>query len=254
MPGLTRTLSLLTALFASSSIAAPRPDAVARALADPGRAAHRPADSRRHPGELIRLSGVREGHRVLDLIPGDGYWTRIFSKIVGPRGRVYAVWPQAYAKLAMGNVATLRQISASPAYGNVVTQVQPTTELNAPEPLDLIWTVQNYHDYADPFMGRPGPETLARAAYRLLKPGGVFMVIDHASAPGRGLADTDTLHRIDAQLVVRQAKAAGFVLAGQSGVLVNRADPLTIKVFDPRIRGRTSQFAYKFVKPSARGW
>src|SRR4051812_36338860 len=68
-------------------------DLVARALADPGRAAQRPADARRHPGELVRLAGVRPGQRVLDLIPGDGYWTRIFSKIVGPQGRVYAVWP-----------------------------------------------------------------------------------------------------------------------------------------------------------------
>ena len=154
---------------------------------------------------------------------------------------------EAYAKLAAGNVATLRQISAG--YGNVVTQVQPSTDLAAPEPLDLVWTSQNYHDYADPFMGRPGPESLARAAFRLLKPGGVFIVIDHRAAPGRGEADTDTLHRIDPQVVLRQARAAGFVLAGESKVLANPADPLTIKVFDPKVRGKTSQFAFKFVKP-----
>jgi predicted methyltransferase len=240
---------LLAASFASALIAAPQPDPIARALADPGRAMHRAADPRRHPAELIRLSGLRDGQKVLDLIPGDGYWTRIFSRVVGPRGKVYAVWPLAYAKLAEGNVATLRQISASPAYGNVVTQVQPTTSLAAPEPLDLVWTAQNYHDYADPFMGKPGPEALARAAFRLLRPGGVFMVIDHASAPGRGLADTDTLHRIDPQLVLRQAKAAGFVYAGSSKVLLNPQDPLTIKVFDPKVRGHTSQFVFKFVKP-----
>ncbi|MDB5721630.1 MAG: hypothetical protein JWP15_2248, partial [Alphaproteobacteria bacterium] len=199
--------------------------------------------------ELIRLSGDREGQRVLDLIPGDGYWTRIFSSIVGPRGKVYAVWPELYAKLAMGNVATLRGLSASPEHANVVTLVQPGNALTAPEPLDLVWTSQNYHDYADTFMGSPGPEALARAAYKVLKPGGIFMVIDHQAAPGRGMADTEALHRIDPQIVLRQARAVGFQLAGSSKVLINPQDPLSIKVFDPRVRGHTSQFAFKFRKP-----
>jgi predicted methyltransferase len=220
------------------------------ALADPGRAAQRGADTRRHPAELVALADLRPGQRVLDLIPGDGYWTRIFSKMVGPRGRVYAVWPEAYGKLAMGNVAQLRAMSASKDYANVVTQVQPTVNLAAPEPLDVVWTSQNYHDYNDKFMGNPGPESLARAAYRLLKPGGIFIVIDHDAAAGHGMGDTESLHRIERATVVQQAKAAGFRLAGESAVLRNPADPLTIKVFDPSIRGHTSQFALKFRKPA----
>jgi predicted methyltransferase len=223
--------------------------ALARALSSPARTSDRAADARRHPAELISFAGVREGQRVLDLIPGSGYWSRIFSKIVGPHGRVYAVWPEAYAKLAATNVAQLRAMSASPDYANVVTQVQPTTDLTSPEPLDLVWTSQNYHDYSDPFMGSPGSDSLARAAFRLLKSGGIFMVVDHASAAGRGVADTNTLHRIDPQMVRRQAQAAGFVFAGESRILINPADPLTIPVFDKSIRGHTSQFALKFRKP-----
>src|SRR3954447_5412412 len=107
-----------------------------RALADPGRNAQRGADARRHPAELVALADLRPGQRILDLIPGDGYWTRIFSRMVGPKGRVYAVWPQAYARDAMGNVQQLRSLSK--AYGNVVTAVEPTTNLTAPEPLDVI--------------------------------------------------------------------------------------------------------------------
>jgi predicted methyltransferase len=244
-----KIIAAAAVLVSAGGAAGQRPDLVTRALADPGRAAQRAADARRHPGELVRLAGVRPGQRVLDLIPGDGYWTRIFSKIVGPQGRVYAVWPEAYGKLAMGNVAALRQMQASRDYANVVTMVQKTTELAAPEKLDLVWTSQNYHDYFDPFMGKPGGISLVRAAYRLLKPGGVFIVIDHRSAAGRGTADTDTLHRIDPQVVLREAKAAGFVLAGESKALANPADPLTNKVFDPKVRGRTSQFVLKFRKP-----
>jgi predicted methyltransferase len=249
LPRLTRISWLLAAAFATSSVAAPRPDPVARALADPGRAMHRPADARRHPGELIRFSGLREGQKVLDLIPGDGYWTRIFSKVVGPRGRVYAVWPQAYAKLAMGNVATLRQISASPAYANVVTQVQPTTNLTAPEPLDLVWTSQNYHDYPDAFMGHIDPSVLNRAVFAMLKPGGTWFIIDHAAAPGAGMNDTERLHRIDPAIVRRQVVAAGFEYLGESRVLANPADDHRRTVFDPAIRGHTDQFVMRFRKP-----
>jgi predicted methyltransferase len=85
--------------------------------------------------------------------------------------------------------------------------------------------------------------------FKRLKPGGVFMIIDHMAKPGRGLADTEELHRIDPALVREQAEAAGFKFAGESKVLENPRDPLDIPVFDKSIRGHTSQFAYKFVKP-----
>ena len=224
--------------------------ALDQALADPARKAEREAaDERRKPGPLIALAGVKPGDKVLDLIPGSGYWTRIFSKIVGSDGKVYAVWPQAYARMATGNVATLRQLSADKSYGNIVTEVQPTTMLTAPEPLDVVWTSQNFHDYPDEFMGKGDPAALARDAYEILKPGGTFMVIDHAARPGRGLADTDTLHRVDPATVRKIVEGAGFRFAGESGVLVNPDDPLDIPVFDKSIRGQTSQFAFKFVKP-----
>src|SRR4051812_21812909 len=125
-------LALAAALCASCKKAeAPRAfsqDALNRALADPERAKQRDAaDERRKPGLLIALAGVKPGDKVLDLIPGSGYWTRIFSKVVGPEGKVYAVWPQAYASEATGDIATLKKLSADKYYGNIVTEVQPTT-------------------------------------------------------------------------------------------------------------------------------
>lgn len=255
MAGMQWTRSILSAVLIASAAcanAAPMSEAsvVTRSLADPGRAFQRSDDARRHPAELIALSGVRPGWRVLDLIPGSGYWTRIFSMIVGPKGKVYAVWPEAYGKLAKGDVEKLKAIAADPHYSNVTVEVQPSVELSAPEPLDLIWTSQNYHDYGDPFMGKRGTAAFANMAYRLLKPGGTFIVIDHKSAAGHGTADTDTLHRIDPETVVKEAKAAGFEFAGKSDVLLNPKDPLTIAVFDKSIRGHTSQFAFKFRKPA----
>ena len=145
---------------------------------------------------------------------------------------------------------TLRQLSADKYYGNIVTQIQPGTTLTAPEALDVVWTSQNFHDYPDEFMGKGDPSALARDAFKILKPGGTFLIIDHRAKPGRGLADTDTLHRIDPAEVRKIVEAVGFRFAGESKVLDNAADPLDIPVFDKSIRGRTSQFAYKFVKPA----
>lgn len=243
---LIAVLAAAAAFVPSSAIAAPQSN-LARALADPGRAAQRGTDARRHPAELVALADLKPGQRILDLIPGDGYWTRIFSRMVGPQGRVYAVWPQAYAREAMGNVQQLQQLARQ--YGNVTVQVQPSNALSAPQPLDVVWTADNYHDYNDKFMGSPGSLSLARSAFRILKPGGLFIVIDHAAAAGRGDRDTESLHRIERAAVIRQATAAGFRLVGESQVLRNAKDPLTIKVFDPRVRGHTSQFALKFRKP-----
>jgi predicted methyltransferase len=233
------------AAFATSVTAAP--SLLQRSLADPARAAQRGADARRHPAELVALADLKPGQRVLDLIPGDGYWTRIFSRMVGPKGRVYAVWPQAYARMATGNVQQLKDIAKQ--YGNVTVQVQPTAALTAPEPLDVVWTSDNYHDYNDKFLGTPGSLSLARAAYRLLKPGGLFIVIDHSAATGHGLTDTETMHRVERAQVIREATSAGFNLTGESNALRNPADPLNIPVFDPKIRFHTSQFALKFRKP-----
>jgi predicted methyltransferase len=248
LPTIVLAALAMTESIASASTASAR-SVIDRALRDPARGKDSQQDARRHPADLVALAHAGRGQRVLDLIPGGGYWTRIFSRIVGPTGHVYAVWPAAYARLAARDVAALRQNAASPAYRNLTVAVQPRALPTAPLPLDIVWTSQNYHDYADTFLGRPGPEALARDAFRLLRPGGYFIVIDHRSAAGRGMADTDTLHRIDPALVRRQAAAAGFVFAGESRVLANASDPLTVKVFDPSIRGRTSQFAFAFRKP-----
>jgi predicted methyltransferase len=235
----------------TAAIATPAgiPSPVAAALADPGRAAQAGADARRKPGELVAFSGLKAGDKVLDLIPGDGYWTRIFSKLVRPQGHVFAVWPKNYAEVAQGNLATLRQIAASPDYPNVTVEVQPGTKLTATEPLDMVWTSQNYHDYPDEFMGRADPAELNKAVFAMLKPGGTFLIIDHAAAPGSAMRDTDTLHRIDPATVRQQVEAAGFEFVGDSPVLANPADDHTLKVFDPKVRGHTDQFAMRFRKP-----
>lgn len=221
------------------------PDYVAAAVADPGRAADAKDDERRHIAEIVAFSGVKPGDKVLELVPGSGYWTRVFSSIVGADGKVYLAVPAPMEKYS-------EETKALPAaLGNTELLMQPADALAAPAPVDVVFTAQNYHDYPNEFMGPTDPAVLNKAAFDALEPGGVYIVIDHVAEAGSGVRDTDTLHRIDPALVKQQVEAAGFEYVGESEVLRNPADDHTLKVFDPAVRGRTDQFVYKFRKPAA---
>jgi predicted methyltransferase len=245
----TSATSLAVAgLVVSAALAHPQhakaiPDYVAKAVADPGRAEDAKIDERRHGAELVAFAGVKPGDQVLELVPGGGYFTRIFSKVVGPKGHVYAAVPSPMQKYA-------DKTKALPdSYPNVEVLMQPAAELTTPKPVDVAFTSQNYHDYPDKFMGPTDPAILDKAVFDALKPGGTFIVIDHVAEAGSGLRDTDTLHRIDPAIVKQQVLAAGFEFVGESDVLRNPADDHKVIVFDPAIRGHTDQFAYKFRKP-----
>ena len=108
-----------------------------------------------------------------------------------------------------------------------------------------------YHDLHTALI-QAGGATAAdfnRAVYEWLKPGGSYVIIDHAAADGSGTSDTQALHRIDPASVREEVEAAGFVLDAQSTLLAKKTDPHSIKVFDPSIKGETDRFAYRFVKP-----
>lgn len=240
---------LLTAAVAAAELA-PAPANIAAAVADPGRPADdRKADALRHPAEVVAFAGVRPGDSVADLVPGGGYFTRIFSKAVGPTGHVYAIVPAEIAKQFPKSVDAVQAIAADPAYANVTVLIEPIDAVSAPRPLDLVWTSQNYHDFHDPFMGPADLGKVNAAVLAALRPGGVYLVLDHVAAAGSGLRDTNTLHRIDPQVVRAEVTAAGFVLEAHSDLLNNPGDTHVEKVFDPSIRGRTDQFIFRFRKP-----
>ena len=224
------------------------PAYVSAAVADKGREADRDADARRHLAEVVAFSGVKSGDKVVDLIPGGGYFTKVFSKIVGPKGHVFMIWPNEYAKEAQPDPVK-NQGLARTGYPNTSVILQPGAAFATSEPIDLVFTAQNYHDYPDKFMGKLDPVAFDRQVFKALKPGGVFLVVDHTAEAGSGLRDTDTLHRIDPAIVKKQITDVGFVFEGESKALRNPADDLKKRVFDKAIRGHTDQFIYKFRKP-----
>src|SRR4051794_7669269 len=140
--------------------------AVAAALANPARATDVPTDARRKAGQLLTFSQVKTGDVVVDLIPGNGYFTRLFSKIAGPKGHVYALWPVEYAREAGSNVTDMEKMSRTKDFSNVTTIAdQPAAKFSVPQPIDVMWTSQNYHDYPDKFMGSVDPVAFDRAVF-----------------------------------------------------------------------------------------
>jgi len=132
-----------------------------------------------------------------------------------------------------------------------VTYAAPIDAARYPEPLDLFWISQNYHDLKDSFMGPVDMTAFNRAVYAALKPGGIYVVLDHVAAKGAPADVTETLHRIEPDIVRREVEAAGFKLDSESSLLANPSDPHTADPFDPSIRGRTDQFIMRFRKPNS---
>ncbi len=197
----------------------------------------------------MAFAGVKPGDTVVDFIPGGGYFTRIFSRVVGPNGQVIALVPETMAKAHPAGGATVMAIAANPAYGIVSVGVGPLAELTGLGPVDVVWTSQNYHDLHNPALPATTASMLDRLVFSALRPGGVYMIEDHAAETGSGVRDAGTLHRIGEAFVKDEVEGVGFTFEAESAVLHNPADPHTLKVFDPAIRGHTDQFLLKFRKP-----
>lgn len=216
------------------------------AVADPRRPdADRQRDALRHPAEILAFAGVQLGMRVADVGPGGGYYTRLFSVAVGDAGRVVAI--------DRPNAAPDRPrpiLAVAPQYPNMIVVQAGYQGWTAPEPLDAVFVSQIYHDWFYPQLG-VSAEQINREVFAALKPGGVYVIIDHAAPDGTAI-DTNpqtSLHRIDRAQVIREVTAAGFVLDGESQVLRNPEDNRSVRVFEGDIRGRTDQFVLRFRKP-----
>ena len=202
--------------------------------------------------ELIRFARVGAGSTVIDVYPGDGDWTRLFSDIVGPEGRVYSFVPAEVAHFKNDPVGRMRTLAKEPGRENVEAVSADLVAMpEAMQRADVLWLHLFYHDLHTALIQAKGATAadFNRAVYERLKPGGRYVVVDHAAAAGVGTNDTQSLHRIDPASVRKEIEAAGFTLVAESSMLANKDDPHSIKVFDPSIKGETDRFAYRFVKP-----
>jgi predicted methyltransferase len=189
-------------------------EAIAAAIADPTRPpTDTSRDANRKPAETLTFAGVKPGDKIGDYAAGAGYFTRLFAGVAGPKGHVYASVPSAllqYPNIVKG-IAELQKY----AVGHPNVSVNFASAIDAaryPEKLDLFWISQNYHDLKDPFMGPVDMAAFNRAVYEALKPGGIYIVLDHVAAPGSPDNVTDTLHPSSPPLYGARSRPQGSSL------------------------------------------
>jgi predicted methyltransferase len=219
---------------------------IAQAVADPSRPkADIDKEAIRKPAETLAFAGVRPGMVMGEFFPGGGYFTRMLSDIVGPKGHVYGIENAGWK----GAVAADQAAIATGKLANVSIEGLPFGTVSFPRPLDLVWVTQNYHDLKVAAFGHVDTLAFDRAVFAALKPGGIYFVLDHQAPPGTDDAAISRLHRIEKAQVIREVTAAGFRLAAEGTFLHRADDDHTLPIFDKRVQGRTDQYALRFVKP-----
>ncbi|MEE2526578.1 hypothetical protein V0U79_09380 [Hyphobacterium sp. HN65] len=230
-------------------------DHISAAVNDPSRPESETArDAGRHPADVLTFAGVQPGWRVAELGAGSGYYSRILSSAVGADGEVIS---ENMDWLIQRFPSTDEAISSlASERSNVTRLVTPTASVleGYENELDAAFMMLIYHDQTWQPEGIPTPTAEDRAAmnrsiYDALRPGGVFLVVDHRAEDGTGDSMAGVHHRIDEAFVREEVLAAGFELVAESDLLANPDDSRTTSVFDPSIRGNTDRFVLLFRKP-----
>ena len=243
--------SLLTApLSVRAATAAPAD--VAAAVTLPSRSADNvKLDESRKPAELLNFFGLEQGMSVIDLFGGNRYWAELIAPAVGPSGKVY-VWEPTQFFDDKAKAAFAAFEAQSPNASIMATPFEaPQLPVNY---ADFMLINLSYHDVywenAKYGVKHMEPDPLLNAIYASMKPGGVVGVVDHTAVAGGNTREVvDKLHRIDPEVVKADFKRAGFVLEAESDMYRNVGDDHSLLVFDPKIRGKTDRFVFRFRKP-----
>ncbi|HEX4023118.1 MAG TPA: hypothetical protein VHX52_00195 [Steroidobacteraceae bacterium] len=230
------------------------PAYIQAAVADSSRPdSDRMRDVNRKPAEVLAFAGIKPGEKIGELMSMGGYYTRLLCRIVGDSGHVDTVnFTMHMPPPPPGASGRPRREMPAPAplgCNNVTNTMEAASDLMLPSDLDVVWTTENYHDFHNAMLGSPDMMAFDMAVYNALKPGGEFIIEDHAAAAGTGTSDTSTLHRIDPAQVKKEVEAVGFKFVGQSNVLHNPNDNHTQMVF--KMADKTDRFLFKFRKPGA---
>ena len=252
-------------------------------VAEPDRsAADRTNDVRRKPAQLLAFIGVQPGMEALDVFTGGGYTTELLARAIGPEGMVYGQYqprdpgkdapkpaapeggsaspatpatstPAASAprrtpadlladrerELQAAHVAAAPIVPVAARYDN------PIPPVLTPGKLDLVTLMFNYHDTG--FLG-VDRAAMNRAIFAALKPGGLYVIADHAGRSGTGISESGTLHRIEESFLIGEVLAAGFKLVDEGMFLHNPNDPHDQNTPNPP--QPKDEFVLKFVKPA----
>lgn len=243
--------AVLLACTLSSRAAEPESMALASAVvaAEDRSEQDRALDAGRKPAELLAFLGIQPGWVVADLGAGGGYTTELLQRAVGPKGLVYGQNSKQLLEMFLEKPWSARL--AKPVMQGVVRLDRNFDDPFPPDvrPLDAVTMILFYHDTVWLGVDRAA---MNRAVFSALKPGGVFLIVDHSARLGDGTSVTDTFHRIEESAVIAEVQAAGFALDGSPGFLHN-PDDMRDWNDSPRAagdrRGTSDRFVLRFRKP-----
>jgi predicted methyltransferase len=222
-------------------------------LADPGRpAADKNDDAARKPAEVLAFAQIRPGETILEMEAGRGWYSDILSSAVGTTGKLIVQYPPQFN---YGDPAFKARTDAGRLKNATIT-VTPFDKLQAADnSVDkVLWILGPHEVYFTPRNAQAGvlgdPQKTYAEIVRVLKPGGLFIAMDHAADAGAPNSIAQTTHRIDPAVVLAAAKAAGLQFIDKSEVLANPSDDRTKMVFDATVRRHTDQFLFRFRKPN----
>jgi predicted methyltransferase len=230
-------------------------DRYSDAVAHAGRtAADLKRDELDHPAEVLRLAGIRPGMAVVDFLAADGYYSELLSYIVGPKGHVYLLNNTAYDQWSDNEWETRLLGKRLP---NVEHRTIDVQYLGFPaHSIDAILLIKVYHDlYWQPNRGpwpKIDPDAVLTEIARVVKPGGIVLLVDHSAQPGTGSTQAGTLHRIDEEYARRDFEKHGFVLIARSNILRRPDDPRTLITYQGEMVGKTDRFVMVFRRATTR--
>jgi predicted methyltransferase len=249
---LPQVLLLLCASHLAAAVPANAADIYDAAVAHAGRsAADLKRDSLDHPADILRLSGIKPGMRVADVLAGDGYYSELASYVVGPKGKVLLINNTAFDNWSDGLQARL----ASNRLGNVEHE---TLDLNHMDlkaaSLDAVFLIKVYHDlYWVDSEGTAHWPTIDTANVldqlaHALKPGGVLLLVDHSAKAGSGTTAASSLHRIDESYAIKDFESRGFKVVAKSDLLRRPDDARDQVSYKGPALGKTDRFVLVFRK------
>jgi predicted methyltransferase len=231
-----------------ASVRANAADIYDGAVAHPGRSA---ADLKRdeldHPADILRLSGIKPGMRVADVVAGSGYFSELASYVVGPQGKVILINNAASEQWSDGLQARLQ----GNRLGNVERETLDLNHMNLkPASFDAILLIKVYHDlyWVDPQAGWPkiNVSAVLDQLARALKPGGVLLLEDHSAKAGTGSTAATSLHRIDEAFAIKDFESHGFKVVAKSDLLRRQDDARDQISYKGPALGKTDRFVVVF--------
>ena len=246
-----RGVAAIAAMMLAATFAGYAADSYDAAVSHAGRS---PADLKRdaidHPAELLRLTGLKPGMEVADVLAGDGYYSELLSALVGPKGKVLMLNNAAFDKWAGDDLKTR---IAGKRLPNVDYRIVDLGHMGlAANSLDGVVLCKVYHDlyWVDPTGEWPkvDPAAVLDQLARALKPGGVLLLIDHSAKPGRGSADASALHRIDEAFARADFEKRGLHVVATSDLLRRPDDARDQISYKPPMLGKTDKFVLVFRK------